>query len=325
MSKKEMLGIVGVLTAAILAAVIVLAILGSPIASAEPAQQFSMRLRAERVDGPVSFTIVMRSFDTTGLVPPAPVESYLRLPRGAGIRKEFLNPRWYCDGPALRSALDARPSRTPFNQRVANLVPFIRSLARGETRADRAALANARVCERARLSRGTGLIDARDAIRVLTDPIPVGFSVFLSRPEAPSAVTGVTIIGAADERSAVVERYPVVGGVHVAIGADMLDDPTPDGLYGLRVRMPTGPINGFDVRIAEVDMTVRSLVIRRGTCLARRGSGRCSRRQPADLHSFLLPACPPTGALSAMMFTGFAPPTPSLTTTFQLPCPRFAA
>lgn len=322
MSLKEMLRILGVLTAAVLVVGSVGGALPS-VALAEPAQQFSLQLRATRRDGPVSFRILLRSYDTTGVVPPAPSSSYIRFPRGAGIREEFLDRSWWCDGPALRSALDARPSRTSFNARVANLKPFIRSLAGSSSKASRTALANARVCERSRLGGGSGLIDARDAIAVLQDPIPVRFVAFLSRPEA-GAVAGVTVLGAAEEGSAVVRRYPVVGGVHTALGVDVLDDPTPDGLYGLKLLLPTGPINGFDVRIAELDSTVRSLVLRKGACLAEARNGRCARRQPRDVHSFVLPACPPSGQLGALAFTGFAPPTPSVTTSFQLPCPRFA-
>jgi hypothetical protein len=318
-----MLRILGLLAATVLAA----GTLGGAVpatALAEPAQQFSLQLNVTRQDGPVGFGILMRSYDTTGVVPPAPTAFYIRFPRGAGIRSEFLNARWWCDGQALRDALDARPSRTPFNQRVANLKPFIRSLVPLRTRAARTALANARACERGRIGIGSGLIDARDAIAVLRDPIPVRFVAFLSRPRAADGVTGVAILGAADEGSPVVRRYPVVGGVHAALDVEVLDDPTPDGLYGLKLLLPIGPINGFDVRIAEIRTAVRSLVLRKGTCLAERAGGRCARRQPRDVHSFYVPECPPSGHLDALAFTGFAPPTPSVTSSFQLPCPRFA-
>jgi hypothetical protein len=320
---KDMLMVtVSVLVAALLA-VVALVLLGSTAALAEPAQQFGLQLSA-KPDGQVAFGLRLRTYDTTGAVPPAPTSYFIRFPRGAGLRREFLNAHYQCDGPALRRALDLRPSSTPFPDRIANLKPFIRSLARSSSTADRVALANARVCERARLGSGTGLIDARDAVRVIHDPIPVRFSEFLSRGTAPGAIAGVIVLGAADERSAVVKRFPVVAGVHAAIPMDIVDDPTPDGLYGLKLMLPTGPISGFDVRIAEAETTVRSLELRKGTCLRQGRNGRCVRRQSSDVHSFVLPACPSDGELSAQMFTGYAPPTPSITTTIPVPCPVYS-
>jgi hypothetical protein len=322
MSKKEMLVVISVLAVTVLA-VGLLTVLGAAVALAEPVQQFSLQLRADR-RGQVALRIKLRTFDTTGAVPPTPTSTYIRLPLGAGIRDEFRNARYWCDGPALRTALDKRPSRTQFAQRIADLNPFIRSLARSRSRADRAALANARVCERARIGGGTGVIDARNVAPVLSEPIPVRFSVFLNRPRAPGAVAAYAVLGSADESSPVVRRFPVVAGVHAAIVDDIVDDPTPDGLYGLKLSVPTGPIAGFDVSIAEVDTSVRGLKLRRGACLATDRRGRCTRRQPEDVYSFVVPECPPGGLLSALMFSGYQPPTPSLTTTFQLPCPGFS-
>ena len=120
----------------------------------------------------------------------------------------FLTSRYLCDGPALRDALDARPSGTPFTRRLTRLDAFARELARSRARRDRVALANVRACARGRIGGGTGLIDARDAAAVLTDPIPVGFSMFLSRGTIPGAVAAFTIIGAADERSPIVRKIP---------------------------------------------------------------------------------------------------------------------
>jgi hypothetical protein len=318
MSRKEMSVVVGWLLLTT-----VLALAGwAAVARAEPAQQFSLQVMQAQT-GRISFRLSVRMFDTTGAVPPAPLAHFIRLPLGARLREEFLDGRFFCDGLALRDALDRRPSVTPFTQRIADLRPFIRELARGRSQADRAALANARACERARLGNGSGLIDARNVSPVLGDPIPVKFAEFLSRPEAPGAVAGLAILGAADERAPVVRRNPVVAGVHVALHDDLLDEPTPDGLYGYKVVLPTGRIGGFDVRIAEVRTMVRALELHKGTCLRRARGGRCLRRQQAELSSFVLPACPASGRLSAQMFASYAPPLPTVTTTAQLPCPRF--
>jgi len=42
---------------------------------------------------------------------------------------------------------------------------------------------------------------------------------FLSRGTVPGAVAAFTIIGAADEHSAIVQRYPVVAGVHAVVSS----------------------------------------------------------------------------------------------------------
>ncbi|HEU4702098.1 MAG TPA: hypothetical protein VFS37_06400, partial [Conexibacter sp.] len=275
-----------------IAAMAILGLCG--IARAEPVQQFAFQLTSARPDE-VAVRVLLRRFDTTGGVPPTPTEFAMRFPRGVELNRAFLTSRYLCDGRALRDALDARPTGASFAQRLAHLDAFVRELARSGSRRDRAALPNVRACARGRLGGGTGVIDARDAIAALTDPVPFGFSMFLSRGTVPGAVAGFTILGAADERAPIVRRYPVVAGVHAVVTENLIADPTPDGVYGLKLAINTGPINGFQVSIAEVDARARSLVLRRGTCLARGRGNRCVRRQRADASLFNVPRCPATG------------------------------
>jgi hypothetical protein len=317
MSRKEVS-----VVAAILGVAVLLAVGISTAAHAEPAQQVNLRISGAP-DGRTTFRLFLRLYDTTGAVPPALTDFHLRLPAGLDLRREFLHRRYLCDGRALRAALEARPNRVPFTRRVANLEPFIRSLARGDSKADRAALAIARTCERARLGGGTALLDARNVADVLSEPIPTRFSLFLSRGATPGAIAAFTVIGAADERAPIVRRFPVVAGVHAVLTTSIVADPSPDGRYGYKVLLPTGPINGFDISIAEVKATVRALKIGKGTCLRSGARRRCTKRQRSDLVSFVVPRCPPSGLLSAELFAAFASPTPSLTTALQLPCPRF--
>jgi len=305
-----------------IAAMAILGVCG--IARAEPVQQFAFQLTSPNPDD-LGVRVLLRRFDTTGAVPPTPTEFWMRFPRGAELDRAFLTSRYFCDGRALRDALDAHPSGTPFPRRLAHLDAFARELTRSRARRDRAALANVRACARGRLGGGTGVIDARDAIAVLTDPIPVGFSMFLSRGSVPGAVAAFTVIGAADERAPIVRRYPVVAGVHAVVTEQIVSDPTPDGLYGLKLLINTGPVNGFQVSIAEVDAHVHSLVLRRGECLARGRGGRCVRRQRANASLFVVPRCPASGHFSAQLQTTYAPPTPSVTTTLAVPCPRYVS
>jgi hypothetical protein len=294
-------------------------------AHATPVQQFAFQVSGSHPDD-LTIRLHLRRFDTTGLVPPRPTAFGVRLPAGVRLSPAFLTARYRCDGGALRAALDARPTRagTPFDVRVAHLGVFARTLARSHAKRDRAALANVRACMRARLGSGTGLVDARDAIKVLVDPIPFRFSIFLSAGTVPGAVAGLVALGAADPRSAIVHKYAVIAGVHAVEQESFLSQPSPDGLYGLTLAIYTGPINGFQVSRAQVDATIRSLTIRRGTCLARGRGGRCVRRQRADASLLTLPRCPPAGRYDAQLFAAYAPPVPSATTTSEVPCPRFA-
>jgi hypothetical protein len=293
------------------------------IAHAEPAQQFTFQ-----VDSPqpqkLAVHVHLRRYDTTGLVPPTPTEFSMRLPRGVKVNPAFLTSRYLCDGPALRDALDVHPSRVPFNRRLERLDAFARELERSGGKRDLAVLPNVLACARGRLGTGSGLIDARDAVAVLTDPIPFHFSIFLSRGTTPDAVAGFAVVGAADERSAIVRRYPVVAGVHAAVTESLFDEPTPDGLFGLELAINTGPINGFQVSIAEIEVTVRALRLRRGTCVARgRAGSSCIRRQRTDESLYAVPSCPASGHFSAQLDTTYPLPTPRSTTTVDVPCPGY--
>jgi len=307
----------------LLLAIAVTAILGlCGVARAEPVQQFTFQVVSPRA-GDLTAHMRLRRYDTTGLVPPTPTDFSIRLPRGVEVNPAFLTSHYLCDGPALRDALDRHISTVPFMRRLERLDAFARALERSGRKRDLAALPNVRACAQGRLGSGSGLIDARDAVAVLTDPIPFHFSIFLSRGTTPDAVAGVTVVGAADERSAIARKYPVVTGVHAAVTESLFSEPTSDGLFGLRLAINTGPISGFQLSIAEIEVTVRALQLRRGTCLARGRGGRCTRRQRTDESLFTVPRCPASGHFSAQLDTVYPPPTPRSTTTVDVSCPRY--
>src|ERR1044072_1250886 len=133
----------------------------------------------------------------TGVVPPTPTTFSIRLRRGVEVNPAFLTSRHLCDGSALRDTLDAHISAVPFPRRLERLDAFARQPERSGTQRDLAARPNVRACVRGRLGSGGGLIDARDAVAVLTDPIPFRFSIFLSRGAGPRALPGPPRPGAA--------------------------------------------------------------------------------------------------------------------------------
>lgn len=304
-----------------------LALSAPAVAQAEPVSQFNFQVTDIKPGGRFTLLFHAQLFDTTGGVPPAPTENYLRIPKGATLRKEFLNRRFYCDGPRLRTDIDTMDfSGVPFTKRVQNLGPFIRRLERTarSARAKRA-LANAKTCNRARIGSGTVKVDARGFSEKLDQLIRGTFVIFFSRATRPGAVAGFTVLGAADEDQEIVKRrtFEVLTGVHVAINANFVNDPTPDGLYGYRLDLPPGDINGIKVSLAEIDVTTRGLTLKRGECLKRNARGSCVKRQRRTLFWFTIPPCPPSGAFSFQQFYGYEPPTPDVTKTVEFACPRF--
>jgi hypothetical protein len=304
----------------------VLAVLiGVAVAQAEPVQQFSFQITNIKSGGRFTLLFTSHTFDTTGAVPPPITSNYIRIPVGATLRREFRNKRYYCNGQALRSALDNRPNGQGFADRVANLKPFIRSLSKSKSKSDRAALANAQTCERARIGGGTVLADARNfKVAVLNELIPGKFSMFMAKPTIHGGVAGFTILGAADTNFPVVKANPVIAGVHVALNANFVNDPSPDGLYGWKLILPVGPINGVNISLAQINARITGLTLRKGACLATNRRGRCTRKQKQTIFWFTQPKCPASGQLSFQAFYGYAPPTASITKTLTLTCPRFS-
>jgi hypothetical protein len=303
-----------------------LALAAPAVAQAEPVSQFSFQVTHIKPGGRFTLIFHGQTFDTTGGVPPEPTSNYLRIPKGATLRKQFLTKRYFCDGPKLRTDIDTMDfSGTPFTKRIQNLKPFMRTLAKQKSRAARRALANAQACDRGRIGGGTARIDARNVSPKLDRLIDVTFATFLSRPTEKGAVAGFAVLGAADEDQEIVKRrtFEVLTGVHAALSANFVDDPTPDGLYGYRLDLPRGDVNGFRVSIAELNAITNGLALKQGACLKQSRTGKCVKRQKRTIFWFTTPPCPPSGQLSIQEVFAYAPPTPSGTRTIQLACPRF--
>jgi hypothetical protein len=300
--------------------------LTAPAVQAEPVSQFSFQVKDIKPGG--RFTLLFRAqlFDTTGGVPPSPTSNYLRIPKGATLRREFLNRRFFCDGPRLRTDIDLMDfSGVPFTRRILNLPPFIRMLSRQRGRAARRALANAQACQRGRLGGGTARVDARGVSTRLDRLIDVTFATFFSRPTVRGAVAGFAVLGAADEDQEIVKRrtFEVLTGVHAALNANFVNDPTPDGLYGYRLDLPRSEVNGLRVSLAEINASTSGLSLKKGECLKRNARGRCVKRQRRTLFWFTIPPCPSSGLFSFEQSYTYADPALNDTKTVQLACPRF--
>ncbi|MBS1869214.1 MAG: hypothetical protein JSS99_06080 [Actinobacteria bacterium] len=303
-----------------------LALAAPAVVQATPVSQFSFRVTNIKPGGRFTLLFHVQMFDTTGGVPPAPTADYLRIPKGATLRKQFLTGRYFCDGVLLRDSIDHFDfSGVPFTKRIQNLKPFIRTLAKQHGRAARRALANAQACDRARIGGGTARVDARNVSPKLDRLIDVTFATFFSRPTEKGAVAGFAVLGAADENQEIVKRrtFEVLTGVHAALSANFVNDPTPDGLYGYRLDLPRDEVNGFKISIAELNATTNGLTIPKDACLKRSRTGRCVKRQPKPLFWFTIPPCPSSGLFSFQQALTYADPALDSTKTAQLACPRF--
>ena len=299
--------------------------LGAPaVAQAAPVNQFNFQVTNIKSGGRFTLLFHATTFDTTGGVPPTPTSNYLRIPKGATIRRQFLTSRYFCNGPKLRTDIDTMDfSGTPFTKRILNLKPFIRTLQHTKGAAARRALANALACNQGRIGGGTGKVDARNVSPKLDELINITFALFLSRPTEKGAVAGFYAIGAADENQDIVKRrtFEVLTGVHAALAANFVNDPT--GPYGYRLDLPRGDVNGFRVSIAQLDVTTSGLSLVKGTCLKTNAKGKCVSRQKRTIFWFTIPPCPPSGAFSFQEFFGYDQPTPPTTSTVQFACPSF--
>jgi hypothetical protein len=304
-----------------------LALAAPAVAQAEPVNQFNFQVTSIKPGGRFTLLFHAQTFDTTGVVPPTPTANYLRIPKGATLRREFLTKRYFCDGPALRTAIDTMDfSGTPFTRRILNLKPFIADLKRHARSAHaKKALANAQACDRGRIGGGTARIDARNVSPKLDRLIDVTFATFFSRPTEKGAVAGFAVLGAADEDQEIVKRrtFEILTGVHAALAANFVNDPTPDGLFGYRLDLPRGEVNGFRVSIAELNATTSGLSIVKGTCLKQNARGRCVKRQRRTLFWFTIPPCPASGKFSFQEYFAYDPPTPVSVNTVQFACPSF--
>jgi hypothetical protein len=295
------------------------------VAQAAAVQEFSFQLKNIRPDGRFTVVFTSRTYDSTGGIPPVLRENFLRLPKGAELAREVRNRRYYCDANKLLKDLQANPDPSKrFDSRVANLKPFIGRLRRSRVAADRKALRNAEVCERAHTGRGTAQVDARPLFNEL---IPAKFFMFFGKGTQRGALGSLQIIGMPDESSAVVKRLPpTVQQTRVPFVLNFFNEPTPDGKYGYKLLFPTGPVAGVNISIAEVNAVTTGLSVkkRKASCVRRRG-GRCVRRRvkTTNVFWFTRPTCPPSRKLSFQAFYGYDDPQPDITKTIELSCPNF--
>src|SRR4029450_5111530 len=85
-------------------------------------------------------------------------------------------------------------------------------------------------------------------------PIPADLMMFWTKP-APGAVAAFAIVGIPDEPVPGVKENPTGRETVPVINANFYSEKPPDGLFDYKLVLPTGPINGIRISVAEVKVT----------------------------------------------------------------------
>jgi hypothetical protein len=144
--------------------------------------------------------------------------------------------------------------------------------------------------------------------------------MFWTKP-APGAVAAFAIVGIPDETYPVVRENPTVRETVPTINANFYSEPTADGLYDYKLVLPTGPINGIRISVAEVNVTTTGITHKKAVCKKRR-RGKCVRKRTKRTFWFTEPPCPPSGQLSFEAFYGYKTE-PDQLKSVSIPCPDF--
>jgi hypothetical protein len=285
------------------ATLLALSVFAVAVAVAEPVQQFSVQLKDLTADGRYSVVYTSNAFDTTGEAPPALNEASLRLAKGMTIRKEFLKPDRLCDIAKFTGYLfQKRPKGTSYAKAVDD---FPKGSARIERQLPKSARPIVSTCRDTFLGRGTAVVDGRPRYPA---PIPAKFSLFLTKPTAKGAIAGIGVVSHYDKTSPIAVnelRYTLLQPIFVL---NVFNDPTPDGLYGYRVRLLTERTSGFRFSVAELRVESKGIV------------GRTS-RGPKDFWA-TPPTCPSSGEVPFKAEFEYVGGLKGVT-AIKVPCPRF--
>jgi hypothetical protein len=284
------------------------------VAQGDVVQDFSFQIKDVKAGGRFTVVFNSHSYDTSGGIPAPLNENYIRIPKGAVVRSEFKKKKYYCDAKKLVDQVRMDKGNGRFT-------PYMNNLLRGRPTPPTNAKSLIKTCRYARIGTGRVLVDARP---YAADPIPADLMMFWTKPDKGAAAT-FSIVGIPDERYPIVANNPTIRETTPVINASFYNDPTPDGLYGYKLVLPTGPINGIQISVAEVHVTTTglSLTKKKVTCLSR-SHGKCARRKvkKTNLFWFTQPPCPASGVLSFQAFYGYAS-APDQTKTITIPCPKF--
>jgi len=279
-------------------------------------QDFSFQIRDIKSGGRFTVIFDSHSYDPSGGIPPSLNANYIRLPKGPTVRPQFKKSKYYCNAKKLVDQVRMDKGNGRFT-------PYMNNLLKGKPTPPKNAKSLIKTCRYARIGTGRVLVDARP---YAADPIPADLMMFWTKPDKGAAAT-FSIVGIPDERAPIVANNPTIRETTPVINASFFNDPTPDGLYGYKLVLPTGPINGIHISVAEVHVTTTglSLTKKKSTCVKRKGK-RCVKKKvkKTNLFWFTTPKCPASGTFSFQAFYSYdAGAAPAETKTITIPCPKF--
>jgi hypothetical protein len=299
----------------LVAAAVTLAVLATAVvAHGVVVQEFSFQIKDIKSWG--GFTVVFnsRSYEPSGGIPDELKQNHLRLPAGSTVPKVFRNKRFYCKTKQLVDQVRRDKGSGRFT-------PYINNLLKGKKTAPRNDKSLIKTCRFARIGTGRVLVDARPFEE---RPIPADLQMFWTKP-AKGAVAAFDIVGIPDERVPVVKENPTVRETVPVIAANFYSEKTSDGLFDYKLVLPTGPVNGIRISVAEVKVTTTGLTLTKKSrkCTRRRG-GRCVKRKTSLKRTFWFtePPCPASGKLTFEAFYGYDTAPDQLKRT-EIPCPDF--
>ena len=248
----------------IVAAVAVLASLGAvAIAQGVVVQEFSFQIKDIKKWGRLHGRVQLAQLRPQRRDPGELDQNYLRLPKGAKVHKVFKNKRFYCEAKKL-------VDKVRMDKGSGRFTPYLEKLLKGKKKPPKSAKNLIEVCRFARIGKGRVLVDARPFEE---RPIPADLQMFWTKP-APGAAAAFAIVGIPDETVPVVKDNPTVRETVPTINVNFYSEPTPDGLYDYKLVLPTGPINGIRISVAEVKVTTTGLTYTKKTCRKKR-RGKC--------------------------------------------------
>ena len=293
---------------------------GAAGAAASPVQQFDVQLKDIRPDGRFSLVFTSNSFDTTGGPPPALEDASVRFAKGVTIRPQFLKPGRLCRPGNLRSILlDTQSGGQSYEQILSDLPRTQRRVSRRLSPGSRRILDT---CRRTFLGKGRFVVDARP---LFNDVIPGSVYVFLSEPSVKSAVAGFGILAFYDQDSVVARANSLIAAQQPVFTVNLFDDPSPDGLYGYRLRLLPENFGRLPFSVAELRVESKGIsrTSTKRSCAARSGAT-CIRYTVRRTNEFWakLPDCPASGRLPFKADYRYASGLRD-SSVIQVPCPRF--
>jgi hypothetical protein len=277
-------------------------------------QDFSFQIKDVRSGGRFTVVFDSHSYDPSGGIPVPLNENYIRIPKGAAVRKEFKKDKFYCQAKKL-------VDQVRMDKGSGRFTPYLDKLLKGNPTPPKNGKSLIKTCRYAQIGTGRVLVDARP---YADDPIPADLRMFWTKPDKGAAAT-FSIVGIPDETAPIVANNPTIRETVPVINASFFNDPTPDGLYGYKLVLPTGPINGIQISVAEVHVTTRGLFLtKKKVSCKKRKRGKCVKKKvkKSSLFWFTQPPCPASGQFNFQAFYGYAND-PDETKTISIPCPKF--